>query len=70
MRDYILDVHRNEEEKPIGRKVVFSYENDKVLVDTSTVANDCLVVPLAITIIKGDLLVAKPLPSGSFGRER
>tara|TARA_B100000212_G_scaffold280965_2_gene220902 strand:- start:20836 stop:21048 length:213 start_codon:yes stop_codon:yes gene_type:complete len=70
MQGYILDVHRNKEEKPFGRKAVFSYENDDVVVDTSTVVNDCLVVPRAITIVKGDLLVAKPLPSGSFGRER
>lgn len=56
----MLDVGRNGEEEPIGRMVVLKYTDDDGVVDKSTVVMDGLVLPRAITIVKGGLLVAKP----------
>ena len=60
MRDYMLDVDRNGEEEAIGRMVVLKYSDNDVVVDKSTVVMDRLVLPRAITIVRGGLLVAKP----------
>lgn len=60
MRAYMPDVDGNGEDEPIGRIVVLEDIDDDGVMDKSTVAMDGLVLPRAVAIVKGGLLVAEP----------
>jgi len=60
MRAYMPDVDGNGEEEPIGRIVVLEDTDDDGVMDKSTVVLDGLVLPRAISVVKGGLLVAEP----------
>ena len=60
MRAYMPDVDGNGEEEPIGRIVVLEDTDDDGVMDKSSVVMDGLVLPRAIAIVKGGLLVAEP----------
>ena len=60
MRAYMPDVDGNGEEEPIGRIVVLEDTDDDGVMDKSSVVLDGLVLPRAIAIVKGGLLVAEP----------
>jgi len=60
MRGYMPNIQGTDEDAPVGRIVVLEDENNDGQMDKSTVFLDNLVMPRAIALIDGGLVVAEP----------